>query len=326
MLTMIGLDIALHSLDQIVIHIMSRILLSMAIVIAIIAAGISQVNFTSVEEDLAYHADIMVNTTQAQHRFKAANLFRDQFETMLNTPGSYEHDFESLKWISKLVSEDNRFRIFSWIVADKDVVSSTYGYIQFADGKVITLKDTGEMSTDLEYEQNDPETWFGALYYHIMPFDNSGKTDYILFGYRQLAKYDKVKVLDVLSIEGDEVTFGKELFVKEIEDSRDEVRSRLLLTYSADANATLNYNESMEMIVHDNLIPRMGRIEGQGPTQLPDGSFVGYKKLDEKWVYVDKIFNQTSETAPRPMPVLGGDKDKNIFGKDKQGKKKKKRN
>ncbi len=132
---------------------MSRILLSLAMSFAMITTISSQVNLAALEENLAYHADIMVNTTVASHRFKAANLFKEQFETMLNTPGSYDHPFESLKWISKLTSEDDKFRIFSWIVADDDVVSKTYGYIQFADGKVVTLNDSGEITSDLEYEQ-----------------------------------------------------------------------------------------------------------------------------------------------------------------------------
>ena len=305
---------------------MSRILLSLAMSFAIITNISSQVNLAALEENLAYHADIMVNTTVASHRFKAANLFKEQFETMLNTPGSYDHPFESLKWISKLTSEDDKFRIFSWIVANDDVVSKTYGYIQFADGKVITLKDSGEITSDLEYEQLGAQDWFGALYYHIMPFTSAGKTDYILFGYRQFAKFDKVKVLDVMSIKGDEVKFGKELFVRKIEGERDEIKTRLLLTYSADASVTLNYNANMGMIVYDNLITRMGRIEGQGPTQLPDGSFVGYKQEIDSWVYVDKIFNQTSDEAPRPMPVLGSDAKKDIFGKSKIKEKKKRNN
>ena len=305
---------------------MSRLFQTLALLFIVVASSYSQVDFTAVEKDLAYHADIMVNVTVEDHRFKAADLFREQFEVMLNTPDSYDHEFESLKWISKLVAADNSFRIFSWIVADADVVSKTYGYIQFADGRVVKLNDTGEMNTDLEYEQTDADNWFGAIYYNIMPAtSDSSSTDYILMGYRQIAKFDKVKVLEVLSVNDGEITFGKELFLKEVEGSRDEVRTRLLMTYSADANVTLNYNESMQMIVHDHLIPRMGRIEGQGPTQLPDGSFVGYKLEGDQWKYVDKLFNQTSATAPRPQPVLGNDKDKDIFGGSKT-KKKKKRN
>lgn len=301
---------------------MKALFLSLIASISLVTSINSQTDFVTVEKELAYHADIMVNATVAAHRFKAANLFDQQFVTMLNTPGSYDHPFESLKWISKVSSDDNKFRIFSWIVADDDIVSKTFGYIQFADGRVITLEDSGEMTADIEYEQNDASSWFGALYYHIMPFNNNGKTDYILFGYRQFAKFDKVKVLDVLSIEGDEITFGKELFVRKIEGSRDEIKTRLVITYSADSNVTLNYNENMGMIVHDHLISRMGRIEGQGPTQVPDGSFVGYKQESESWVYVDKIFNQTSETAPRPQPVLGKDKSKNLFGTSSKSKKK----
>lgn len=301
---------------------MTRLFLSLFTVVCFLSSLQSQTDFNTIEEELAYHADIMVNATVAAHRFKAADLFEEQFVTMLNTPGSYAHEFASLKWISKVSSDDQKFRIFSWIVADDDVVSKTYGYIQFLDGKVVTLNDSGDITADLEYEQNDPSTWFGALYYQIMPFTNAGKTDYILFGYRQFAKYDKVKVLDVLSIEGDEVTFGKELFIREIEGSRDDVKTRLIITYSADSNVTLNYNENMGMIVHDHLISRMGRIEGQGPTQVPDGSFVGYRQEVDSWVYVDKIFNQTSETAPRPQPVLDGNRNKDIFGRSKKTKKK----
>ena len=70
----------------------------------------------------------------------------------------------------------------------------------------------------------------------------------------------------------------------------------------------------------------MGRIEGQGPTQLPDCSFVGYKQEIDSLVYVDKIFNQTSDEAPRPMPVLGSDAKKDIFGKSKIKEKKKRSN
>ena len=55
---------------------MSRILLSLAMSFAIITTISSQVNLAALEENLAYHADIMVNTTVASHRFKAANLFK----------------------------------------------------------------------------------------------------------------------------------------------------------------------------------------------------------------------------------------------------------
>lgn len=304
---------------------MLRIILFLGAFLAMVSNVFTQVNFNKIEKELAYHADIMVNATVAEHRIKAADLFQEQFELMLNTPDSYVHTFESLKWISQLTAEDNKFRIFSWIVADENMISKTYGYLQFADGKIIILNDTGEMNTDLEYEQTSNVDWFGAIYYHIMPFVSYGQTDYILFGYRQISKFDKVKVLEVLSIEEDQVTFGKELFIKEIENERDDIKTRILLTYSADANVTLNYNASMGMIVYDNLIPRMGRIEGQGPTQLPDGSFIGYKQEEDKWIYVDKIFNHISNEAPRPMPVLGSDAETNIFGQSKT-KEKKKRN
>ena len=284
---------------------------------------IAQSTLPIIEQDLAYHADVMINASDAKHRMKSADAFKDLLVSTLNSDLSYAYPFDSIKWISKLEAEDHSFRIFSWIIEDNQKVSHPYGYIQLADGNLITLSDNAVLTTDSEFEITDENTWYGALYYHMMPFIHDGITDYILFGYKQLGKFDKVKILEVLSIENGQVSFGKELFVKEIEDARDEERTRLILTYSSDANVTLNYNAGMGMIVYDNLIARMGMLEGQGPTQLPDGSYVAYKPDSNRWLYVDKLFEQTQEFAPRPKPVLNGKRGSGLFDSSKKSKKKK---
>ena len=46
----------------------------------------------------------------------------------------------------------------------------------------------------------------------------------------------------------------------------------------------------MQLIVHDHLIRRMGRIAGQGPVNLPDGSYEGYMFDNGKWMYKEKLF------------------------------------
>lgn len=278
----------------------------------------SQVDMAKVESNLAYHADVMINAMEVQHRVKACSAFQKDFEAMLATPGSYDYSFDAIKWISRMQSDDQSYKIYTWVVEDEEGISTPYGYVQFEDGTYIQLRDQSNFTADTEYELNDDQSWYGAVYYKVMPLESGmGKTDMLLFGYRQISKFDKIKILDVISVDDSkQITFGKEIFVKEIEDSRDEVRTRLLLTYSSDASVSLNYNESMAMIVHDHLIARMGRLPGQGPTNLPDGSYVGYKQDGDRYLYVDKLFDQVSETAPRPQPVLG-QKDKNIFGKPK---------
>lgn len=277
----------------------------------------------TLEKELAFHADNMTNAIMAEHRQRSAESFDQLFNEAIALPNSFSYDFASIKWISNLKSPDGQFRILSWLVAGEDNVSTPYGYIQFADGRVQVLKDDLQLTADTEYEMLDADTWLGAIYYKIMR-NGDKKDSYILMGYRQSSKFDKQKVLEVLTLKDNEIVFGDEVFVKPIEGSRDEVKTRILLTYSSDSNTTLNYNEQADMIVMDHLISRMGQQEGQGPTFYSDGSYIGYKYENGKYIYVDRLFDQVSAVPPRPKPVLGKEKS-NLFGK-KSTKSTKKRN
>ena len=124
----------------------------------------------------------------------------------------------------------------------------------------------------------------------------------------------------MLTFEDGQPVFGAEIFKKVQENKRDDVKSRLLLKYSDDANVSINFNPGLDMIVLDHLIPRMGTRPGQGPTFLPDGSYVGYAWDAENgfFNYIDKIYNQVSDTPPMPKPILGEqEKSKDIFGRDR---------
>lgn len=283
---------------------------------------LSAQSFSELEKDMAFHADNMTNAIKAEHRLRSAGMFQQLFEEAIVMPTSYEYGFDSLKWISKLEAHNASFRIFSWLIAGEDNVSTPYGYIQFADGTWQKLNDDLAITADTEYEMLDADSWLGAIYYKIMPNANKPNS-YLLFGYRQTSKFDKIKVLEVLELDGKTINFGSDIFVKKVEDARDEVRSRILLTYSSDANTILNYNDQAGMIVYDNLISRMGQQEGQGPTFYPDGSYIGYKLEGDQWQYVDRLFTETSAVPPRPQPVLGKGNNKNIFGRKKGGVKKK---
>ncbi|MBK8080590.1 MAG: hypothetical protein IPN97_09945 [Saprospiraceae bacterium] len=46
---------------------------------------------------------------------------------------------------------------------------------------------------------------------------------------------------------------------------------------------------------------------------VSDGSLVGYEKKDRYWEYIDKIYTQILDEAPRPKPVLDK-RNKNLFG------------
>ena len=149
------------------------------------------------------------------------------------------------------------------------------------------------------------------MYYSIKKLEEN---KYLIFGFNQIDQFKNAKVLDMIHVKDGTVTLGEEIF--EDKNDLDTYQNRIILTYSGDASVNLNYNPGLEMIVHDHLIQRMGQLEGQGPTNVPDGSYEGYKLENGKWMYKEKIYDHSygENNAPRPKPILNK-KKKNLFGK-----------
>jgi len=69
------------------------------------------------------------------------------------------------------------------------------------------------------------------------------------------------------------------------------------------------------MIVYDHIISTI--LPGIGPGMVQDGSYEAYELKRGKWIYVEKLFNETQDEPIRPVPILNERKGKDIFGKQK---------
>ena len=197
---------------------------------------------------------------------------------------------------------------------------SIIGFIQTQDNKVFQLFDKKNELEDTEYMILSPEEWYGVLYYDMYAYQVEGNTYYSLFGFHGDGKYQSKKVVDVLYFDNGIPVFGVEHFVYENDGARPIEKNRVIITYSAESNTSLKYNPGLEMITHDHLIERLGNMPGQGPTFLPDGSYVGYVFKEDRWRFVEKIFNHKYEKAPMEDPSSEF-KTNDVF-KRKRGKKK----
>jgi hypothetical protein len=285
---------------------------------ALIGANISgQGDFTMIETELAFQCDVMTNTAAVRHRKSALEKFNESFIAALQKSESFAYPFDSLKWISAKYSDDKSFRIFTWEVKLLDGDVKYNGVLQKSDGRIFVLNDRFKQSESLKDEEFDHDNWLGSLYYHIMPV-TSKKTNekyYLLFGINRWSRFENVKLVDVLFFTKEGLPyFGKQIFRSKEDGRPDSYANRLVFRYAADAQMTVNYNPGMEMIVYDNLIPKMSRIPGQGETLVPDGSYVGFEFDGMYWNRIDKIATQVMDTAPRPKPILDQRKGKKIFG------------
>jgi hypothetical protein len=296
---------------------MNRILTFLIIILSVASGLFAQ---EGTEGKMAFFADVMINADEKAHRITAHRAFKPLVEKALQDPESFDIPFSSLKWISIQYPQDSSFRIFSWQLRLDENNFEYYGYIQKSDGTVFNLKEGNEETVDLPYMLLRPEEWVGCLYYKIHQFGHEEKTKYVLFGYKANDKYERIKYADILNFDEDNTTFGSPVFVDLDSLGRGDVLNRIILQYSADSNVNLNYNSGLDMIVFDNLIPVQGRLDGQGPTFVSDGSYKGYKLAENgTWEYIDKIFDHKYEEAPRPKPVLNAeDKERGIEGRKRK--------
>ena len=265
----------------------------------------------SLTNDLSFYSDVMVNASKADHRVRASQNFNQLFSRYIKKNNLFTSDLSYLEWISILQTEDNAFKLLSWQVEFDNDQFEYFGYLIYPDGSYHELKREPHSLDNLEGMQMSAEDWYGCLYYNIMKF---GLDKYIIFGYNKTGKWENMKIADVLSFEKGDPVFGYPAF-----EDHDELGTqvyRLVLRYSSDAAVNLNFNPGLNMIAHDHLIHRMGRIPGQGPVYLPDGTYEGYELVDSVWMYREKLFDHTYDEAPRPNPVFGNSKRKDLFGKN----------
>jgi len=74
----------------------------------------------------------------------------------------------------------------------------------------------------------------------------------------------------------------------------------MAMIYSADSNASITYDDVTDRLVFDNLITVQGRMPGQGPTKVPDGSYKAYEWQNDSWVYIDKLYTEINDGALDP--------------------------
>lgn len=255
------------------------------------------------ESDLLFYADVMVNTFESSSRQRASAEFDILFEEYLKSGKAFTEEAEFLKFISVLDAPDNAFKLITWIKNISDSNKDYSGYIFFKDGQYTRLNRTSSLTEELAYNTCTQDDWYGCHYYRIMKSDK----DYLLFGIDFNGKYDNQKIVDILRFENDIAIFGKEVF--EDKEEPDTYLNRLMLSFSSDASVYLNFDPELKMIVHDHLEPRLGLQPGQGPTNIPDGTYEGYKYEKGKWRYNKKLFNHVYESAPRPKPVFNQAED-----------------
>lgn len=275
------------------------------------------VKLQAVEDTLGLLAYAIVNDSIEENRFGSVRAFIPTLVEALKTPNSFQYPFDQLQTISIQYPADSTFRIFTWqLYVDKDTYRY-YGAIQMNSPELnlTPLRDRSyEVDGDLEQAVLQADQWYGSVYYNLYTVGSGANAYHLLFGFDGHEFFRKRKVVDVLRFIDGKAVFGAPVFVHNTPNSPVEsTKNRLVLEYSATASMRCNYDPALDLLIFDHLMT-IGGNYGEGPVNIPDGTYEAYQLTDGRWQYVEKVFNTWLDEAPRPEPVLQGRRGKDLMG------------
>lgn len=263
--------------------------------------------------DLRFYGDAVMNLSLSDHRALADEKLATAVDEFLAIPNSFQESLEEVPWLS--VVGNDEFRIITWQLNEGDSIFHYQGRLQKSSGDIVVLHDDKDIN-DLNYNELGASNWYGARYYSIKPFDSPSGQAYLLFGFNAHNEWNRQKLVDVVHFKDGMPKFGMPVFAKEGESAERHGQFRILLTYSRESRVVFEYDEELDMVVHDHLIQINGRFNGQGPTAVPDGSFEGYRLgSDGVWRHKEKLHDQTSDEPPSDGKIRSETEKRDIFGR-----------
>jgi len=204
------------------------------------------------------------------------------FEEALKIPASFNYPFDSLKYMGKILSSDQRLRIYTWNIPYHNGTHQYIGYLQYVPEKtdkteIYRLTDKSEEITNSSEAILDNNHWYGALYYDVILSKDKGNKYYTLLGFDFNDIFSSKKVIDILYFNDD----NKPVFGKPVFEQGGKLVTRIIFEFSARVSMTLKYHKEKEIIVYDHLSPSRPSLTGKFQFYGPDMSYDGICKLQE---------------------------------------------
>lgn len=251
----------------------------------------NRMQLQQIEDELKPLAYAILNEDQFLDRFKADSAFTRGLVKALRTPHSFRYRFDSLITISQQYAPDSSFRIFTWQIQMEDMNHFRQkGAIQMRtnDGslKLIPLFDASKFTEAPFDSVRTNQNWIGAVYYNIIQTTYNNRKYYTLFGYDENDARSSRKWMEVMTFDANgNPQFGGRYFNYREDDIKPKQPAfRFCLEYKKDANAKLNYDPELNMIVMAHLVSEEGDNKKKH-TLVPYGTFEGFKWLGGKWVH-----------------------------------------
>lgn len=245
-------------------------------------------------------------------RFTANTFLKDSLYKVLIADSTFSAPFNQFNNVSIVVDEMKSVRIFTWIVPHfSGEKYSFFGFLQMKDlkkGTVQTwsLNDKTDSIQKPESAKLTEDSWFGSVYYSIIPKEINGKYYYTLLGWKGKSNAITQKTMDVLFFEKGKPQFGKPIF-----KSGSVYKNRMIYSFTSQATMTLKYEENKKRIVVDHIAGN-GNSENMAFLNGPDGSYDAFEFKKGKWIMQDDVDVDAGRKKPAKIEPV---KDEELFKK-----------
>lgn len=256
--------------------------------------------FTSLKESFV----LLESSPSNEERNTTQKQIESDLLTLLNKPGSWSLNFDSLRYISCLTAPDKRFRILTWVISTVDRSSYTFGGLiqekQDAQGhsKVHRLVDVSALLDKPDTAKLKGNAWYGAYYNTILVNKKGAKRIYTFIGWKGASRFTTKKVIDLLSFEKSGPVFASPLLpVIDRKDKKGKKTcNRIVFEYNAEVVMSLRYDNASKHIIFDHLAPSEPALEGIYAAYGPDLSYDGLIWKKGHWNYLPDIEAKNSDS------------------------------
>ncbi len=200
---------------------------------------------------------------------------------------NYAYEFE---YLNTLTSKDQKLTLISGFYMIETGMPEYFLFYQYRGDEYIE----GSILNSVGTEFSDPDMvdlrdgeWFGAMYYQIQDFSYSEDIQlYLVFGANLYKGFERRKIVEPIYFDEGQIKFGYPIFKLE---NKPKLQPHYIIQYSRDSAPTFRYDEDLNLIIFDHLMPVPSPFDRQQMTMVPDGTYEAFELKNKIWHHISEL-------------------------------------
>ena len=227
--------------------------------------------------------------------------FKNVLQEAISNKEIFNYPFDSLsKFMSTEISPDGSFRIFNWNIELSNQRQHYECWILMKNLTLLKLTDFKNEIPEIEYASLDANSWYGALYYSIIPKERKNKTVYTLLGWDGNNMFSNKKIIESMTIsKKNKIQFGVPIF----KYPSGKTKKRVIFQYSKQSYMSLKHRQArkQDYLVFDHLMPQSPHLKEFADWYVTDLSFDAFQWNENQWDFKRDFDAKSLKVFKRPF-------------------------